>query len=66
MWDLIVSIPDHCLSFYFVSKKKIFFFFFFLQKMKKENELVEQNMIYLFIYLFYFGSVCTIKQLYFF
>ena len=20
MWDLIVSVPDHCLSFYFVSK----------------------------------------------
>ena len=22
MWDLIVSVPDHCLSFYFVQKKK--------------------------------------------
>ena len=21
MWDLIVSVPDHCLSFYFVCKK---------------------------------------------
>ena len=21
MWDLIVSVPDHCLSFYFVSSK---------------------------------------------
>ena len=20
MWDLIVSVPDHCLSFYFVSR----------------------------------------------
>ena len=23
MWDLIVSVPDHCLSFYFVSEKRI-------------------------------------------
>ena len=21
MWDLIVSVPDHCLSFYFVNRK---------------------------------------------
>ena len=21
MWDLIVSVPDHCLSFYFIIKK---------------------------------------------
>ena len=21
MWDLIVSVPDHCLSFYFVTKE---------------------------------------------
>ena len=24
MWDLIVSVPDHCLSFYFVSYHIIF------------------------------------------
>ena len=37
MWDLIVSVPDHCLSFYFVKGYNIyqylfffFFFFFFL------------------------------------
>ena len=24
MWDLIVSVPDHCLSFYFVFKPHIF------------------------------------------
>ena len=23
MWDLIVSVPDHCLSFYFVHRSKI-------------------------------------------
>ena len=22
MWDLIVSVPDHCLSFYFDAKRK--------------------------------------------
>ena len=22
MWDLIVSVPDHCLSFYFTSKQQ--------------------------------------------
>ena len=39
IWDLIVSVPDHCLSFYFVNsflkqnvknKKKNLYFFFFL------------------------------------
>ena len=36
MWDLIVSVPDHCLSFYFLYCSNtgvltfvIFFFFFF-------------------------------------
>ena len=24
MWDLIVSVPDHCLSFYFTSKQSIY------------------------------------------
>ena len=24
MWDLIVSVPDHCLSFYFVSDRTAF------------------------------------------
>ena len=23
MWDLIVSVPDHCLSFYFVNSPKL-------------------------------------------
>ena len=23
MWDLIVSVPDHCLSFYFLMKRKL-------------------------------------------
>ena len=23
MWDLIVSVPDHCLSFYFTAKETI-------------------------------------------
>ena len=23
MWDLIVSVPDHCLSFYFTLKKRL-------------------------------------------
>ena len=23
MWDLIVSVPDHCLSFYFATLRKI-------------------------------------------
>ena len=26
MWDLIVSVPDHCLSFYFTLKLFDFFF----------------------------------------
>ena len=25
MWDLIVSVPDHCLSFYFFNKLNFFF-----------------------------------------
>ena len=25
MWDLIVLVPDHCLSFYFATSAKIFF-----------------------------------------
>ena len=25
MWDLIVSVPDHCLSFYFVQNKRLVF-----------------------------------------
>ena len=25
MWDLFVSVPDHCLSFYFKTKKRILF-----------------------------------------
>ena len=25
MWDLIVSVPDHCLSFYFVDLLSVFF-----------------------------------------
>ena len=31
MWDLIVSVPDHCLSFYFgeyLAPRDIFFFFY--------------------------------------
>ena len=27
MWDLIVSVPDHCLSFYSVTEEMYFFFF---------------------------------------
>ena len=30
MWDLIVSVPDHCLSLYFTVFFFFFFFFFFL------------------------------------
>ena len=30
IWDLIVSVPDHCLSFYFEQRGMFFFFFFFL------------------------------------
>ena len=32
MWDLIVSVPDHCLSFYFEGRELValFVFFFFL------------------------------------
>ena len=26
MWDLIVSVPDHCLSFYFGSRRQPVFF----------------------------------------
>ena len=26
MWDLIVSVPDHCLSFYFTILKQCFFY----------------------------------------
>ena len=26
MWDLIVSVPDHCLSFYFLSTFSLLFF----------------------------------------
>ena len=31
MWDLIVSVPDHCLSFYFVATpmETVFFHFYF-------------------------------------
>ena len=28
MWDLIVSVPDHCLSFYFDSDESTFFICF--------------------------------------
>ena len=28
MWDLIVSVPDHCLSFYFVNVMKRFVYLF--------------------------------------
>ena len=28
MWDLIVSVPDHCLSFYFSRNFVLLFFFF--------------------------------------
>ena len=49
MWDLIVSVPDHYLSFYFTwtdnasktgfpsfnTNKKLFFFFFLLKKSTK-------------------------------
>ena len=35
MWDLIVSVPDHCLSFYFDEKhcliKNVFFLFCFFE-----------------------------------
>ena len=27
MWDLIVSVPDHCLSFYFRTLTPVFVFF---------------------------------------
>ena len=27
MWDLIVSVPDHCLSFYFEFEKMLAFYF---------------------------------------
>ena len=27
MWDLIVSVPDHCLSFYYREKNLKFFFY---------------------------------------
>ena len=29
MWDLTVSVPDHCLSFYFTGPFLFFFFVFF-------------------------------------
>ena len=38
MWDLIVSVPDHCLSFYFVQNDKIcsvtkyLYYYIFLRK----------------------------------
>ena len=32
MWDLIVSVPEHCLSFYFTILF-VFFFFFFYDRM---------------------------------
>ena len=31
MWDLIVSVPDHCLSFYFVTKSYTPVLFDFIQ-----------------------------------
>ena len=30
MWDLTVSVPDHCLSFYFEKFRCYLFIFFFL------------------------------------
>ena len=38
MWDLIVSVPDHCLSFYLVG---------IMKKKKKKNN----NRIYAYIFL---------------
>ena len=29
MWDLIVSVPGHCLCFYFIENKVVFLFFLF-------------------------------------
>ena len=40
MWDLIVSVPDHCLSFYFVKSPEICDFrakMRFSQKKKSKN-----------------------------
>ena len=43
MWDLIVSVPDHCLSFYFVQEQvdfgwiyscSLFIYFFFFNCVK--------------------------------
>ena len=34
MWDLIVSVPDHCLSFYFKTNKA----FIFIKTCKEEEE----------------------------
>ena len=52
MWDLIVSVPDHCLSFYFESQKLVSLFL-----------LVEETdfrSCFLFFFLFFFFLFCFV------
>ena len=46
MWDLIVSVPDHCLSFYFETKICILFFFSICKK-----KIFDKYFIYLLLFL---------------
>ena len=35
MWDLIVSVPDHCLSFYFVCLEHLRIIYFMIKSLQK-------------------------------
>ena len=46
MWDLIVSVPDHCLSFYFIYIYiyiYVFFFFFFFFEIKPQEIILRRH-----------------------
>ena len=47
IWDLIVSVPDHCLSFYFTSIQQGCFCF---RNMKNSNHTVGDFFIILYIF----------------
>ena len=53
MWDLTVSVPDHCLSFYFVS-----FFAFLLNMHPNISELSNRNLL-VFVLLVSLKYTCS-------
>ena len=39
MWDLIVSVPDHCLSFYFGSCASFIYLFIYFQSLGSDFQI---------------------------